>query len=102
MDGTPLNMNPDRPLPKANTGAALRNWLDYTSTALVHLERRFDPFFRTAFDSLLRDPLSSLATALINLNSPNNPLRITEEKLLPNEHAYVDSINANFHAQNQR
>jgi hypothetical protein len=101
MDGTPLNMNPDRPLPKANTGAALRNWLAYTSTALVHLERRFDPFFRPAFDSLLRDPLSSLVTALINLNRPNDHLRIAEEKLLPNEEAYVDSIIASFHAQMQ-
>jgi hypothetical protein len=99
MDGTPLNMNPDRPLPKANTGSALRNWLADTSTALVHLERRFDPFFRPAFDSLLRDPLSSLVTALINLNRPNDHLRIAEEKLLPNEEAYVDSIIASFHAQ---
>ena len=101
MDGTPLNMNPDRPLPKANTGSALRNWLADTSTALVHLERRFDPFFRPAFDSLLRDPLSSLVTALINLNRPNDHLRIAEEKLLPDEEAYVDSIIASFQAQMQ-
>ncbi len=99
MDGTPLNMNPDRPLPKANTGSALRNWLADTSTALVHLERRFDPFFRPAFDSLLRDPLSSLVTALINLNRPNDHLKIAEEKLLPNEEAYVNSIIASFQAQ---
>ncbi len=101
MDGTPLNMNPDRPLPKANTGSALRNWLADTSTALVHLERRFDPFFRPAFDSLLRDPLSSLVTALINLNRLNDHLRIAEEKLLPDEEAYVDSIIASFQAQMQ-
>ena len=94
-------MNPDRPLPKANTGSAFRNWLADTSTALVHLERRFDPFFRPAFDSLLRDPLSSLVTALINLNRPNDHLRIAEEKLLPNEEAYVDSIIASFQAQMQ-
>ncbi len=94
-----MNMNPDRPLPKANTGSALRNWLADTSTALVHLERRFDPFFRPAFDSLLRDPLSSLVTALINLNRPNDHLKIAEEKLLPNEEAYVNSIIASFQAQ---
>ena len=99
MAMAPLNMNPDRPLPKANTGSALRNWLADTSTALVHLERRFDPFFRPAFDSLLRDPLSSLVTALINLNRPNDHLRIADEKLLPNEEAYLDSIITSFQAQ---
>jgi hypothetical protein len=41
------------------------------STRLVHLERRFDPFFRPAFDALLRDPLASLTTALINMGRPD-------------------------------
>ena len=55
--------NPDRPIPKANTGSALLNWLSDASMSLVHLERRFDPFFRPLFDAVLRDPLTSLATA---------------------------------------
>src|SRR5271165_2247554 len=52
-------LNPDRPIPKANTGSALLNWLSDASTSFVHLERRFDPFFRRAFDAILRDPLAS-------------------------------------------
>ena len=43
-----MKSNPDRPIPKANTGSAILNWLADTSTALVHLERRFDPLFRPA------------------------------------------------------
>ena len=33
----------------------------------VHLERRIDPFFRQAFDRVLRDPLSELTTRLVNM-----------------------------------
>ena len=84
--------NPDRPLPKANTGSALLNWLADASTALVHLERRFDPFFRPAFDAVLRDLLTRMATAGINAGRPNEGLRIAEEKPLTDEEAFVDSI----------
>jgi len=91
--------NPDRPLPKANTGSALLNWLSNTSTAFVHLERRFDPFFRPAFDALLRDPIASLVTGLINSGRPNQGLEIAEEKLFPDEEAYLDSIVDSFEKQ---
>jgi hypothetical protein len=69
------------------------------STKLVHLERRFDPFIRPAFDALLRDPLANLATALINRKRPNEGLKIAEEKPPPNEEAYLDSIITSFEAQ---
>ena len=92
-------LNPDRPIPKANTGSAILNWLSDASTALVHLERRFDPFFRPAFDAILQGPLTNLATALINMSRPNEGLKIAEEKLLPNEEAFVDSIVASFEKQ---
>lgn len=69
------------------------------STKLVHLERRFDPFIRPAFDALLRDPLTNLATTLINWRRPNEGLKIAEEKLQPNEEAYLDSIVQSFEAQ---
>ena len=96
-----MTSNPDRPIPKANTGSAFRNWLADASTALVHLERRFDPFFRPAFDASLRDPIASLVTALINRQRPNEGLKIAEEKLLPNEEAYLDSIIQSFEKQLQ-
>ena len=45
-----------------------------TSTALVHLERRFDPFFRPAFDALLRDPIASLVTGSDQPEAPERRL----------------------------
>ncbi len=91
--------NPDRPLPKANTGSALLNWVGNTLIALVHLERRFDPFFRPAFDAVLRDPIARLTTALINRRRVKDGLKIAEEKLLPDEEAYLDSIIDSFQKQ---
>ena len=65
----------------------------------MHLERRFDPFFRPAFDAVLRDPIASLVTALINRKRPNEGLKIAEEKPTPREEAYLDSIIASFEKQ---
>ncbi len=94
-----MNSNTSRPVPSANTGSALFNWISDTSLFLVQLERRFDPFFRPAFDAVLRDPLTNLITALINLKRPNEGLQIAEEKLLPNEAEYLDSIVSTFEKQ---
>jgi hypothetical protein len=94
-----VTLNPDRPIPKANTGSAFWNGVANLSTSLVHLERRFDPFFRPAFDALLRDRLASLVTALINRSRPNEGLEIAEEKPLPDEEAYVDSVIDSFDKQ---
>ncbi len=94
-----IQLNPDRPLPKANTGSAILNWLSDASTSFVHLERRFDPFFRPAFDALLRNPLTSLATALINSRRTNEGLKLAEERPLPDEDKWVDSIIKSFQEQ---
>ena len=94
-----VELNPDCPIPKANTGSALLNWLNDTSISLVHLERRFDPFVRPAFDAILRGPLTRLATALINMSRPNEGLGIAEEKALPGEEAFLDSIINSFQEQ---
>jgi hypothetical protein len=69
------------------------------STSLVHLERRFDPFFRPAFDAVLRDPIANVVTALINRGRPNEGLKIAEERPIPNEEAYLDSIISSFEKQ---
>ncbi len=92
-------LNPDRPIPKADTGSGFLNWLADTSTALVHLERRFDPLLRPAFDAVLRDPVATLVTAMINRSRPQDGLGIAEEKLMPDEEAYLDSIIASFESQ---
>jgi hypothetical protein len=96
MDGRTLTANPDRPIPKANTGSAFLNFFSDASMAFVHLERRFDPIFRPVFDALLRDPIAALVTAVMNAKRPNDGLKIAEEKLLPNEEAYLDSIINSF------
>lgn len=96
---TGINSNASRPQPKANTGSAFLNWVADTSTALVHLERRFDPLFRSAFDAVLRDPLARLTTALMNMQRPNEGLKIAEERPIPDEEAYVDAIIDSFQKQ---
>lgn len=94
-----MNSNTSRPVPPANTGSALLNWLSDSLLALVQLERRFDPFLRPAFDAVLREPLTRLTTALINAQRPNEGLKIAEERLLPGEEEFVDSIISSFQQQ---
>ncbi|VTU32777.1 hypothetical protein H4CHR_03080 [Variovorax sp. PBS-H4] len=91
--------NASRPAPPANTGSALKNFISDSGMAILRLERRFDPFMRPAFDALLRDPLARLTTALINSRRPNEGLAIAEERLLPGEEEFVDSIVRSFTQQ---
>ena len=77
-----MNSNASRPVPLANTGSALRNWVSDTLLRLIQAERRIDPFIRPAFDAVLRDPLARLTTALINVQRRNEGLKIAEERLL--------------------
>ena len=66
---------------------------------MLQLERRFDPFIRPAFDALLRDPIAEMTTALINRKRPNEGLKIAEEKSMPGEEEYLDSIVSSFTKQ---
>src|SRR5438445_9365891 len=66
---------------------------------LLRMERRFDPWLRPAFDSVLRDPIARLTTALINMQRKDEGLKIAEEKLLPNEEEYLNSIISSFTTQ---
>jgi hypothetical protein len=93
------NSNASRPQPRADTGSAFLDWLSDTFTFLLHIERRFDPLVRPAFDAVLRDQIANLTTALINLQRPNEGLKIAEEKPLPEEEANLDSIIATFEKQ---
>lgn len=88
-----------RPMPAANTGSALLNWISDTFTFLLPVERRFDPWFRPAFDAVLRDPIARLTTALINVRRPNEGLKIAEEKLFPGEEEFLNSIISSFEKQ---
>jgi len=98
-EGTAMNSNQSRPVPPANTGSKLLDVIADTTLALVHFERRFDPFFRPAFDAVLRDPLARFVTWLINLQRVDEKLALAEEKPLPGEEEFVDSIIASFQQQ---
>ena len=97
-----MNSNASRPVPPADTGSALRNWVSDTLLRLIQAERRIDPFIRPAFDAVLRDPLARLTTALINAQRRNEGLKIAEERLLPGEEEFVDSIIESFRQQSAR
>ena len=89
-------------LPPADTGNRLLDFLSDTGLRLIALERRFDPFFRPAFDWLLRDRLSSLFTALINRQRKPDGLGLAEERLQPGEDASLEDIIATFTSQLRR
>jgi hypothetical protein len=94
-----INSNVSRPQPRADTGSAILNWISDFFTFLLHVERRFDPWLRPAFDAVLRDPLTRLTTALINMQRPNEGMKIAEERPLPDEEASLDSVISTFEKQ---
>jgi len=94
-----MNSNASRPVPPANTGSAFLDWVADASIAITHFERRFDPFFRPPFDTVFRDPVARLVTALINMDRTKETLGIAEERLIPDEEKHVDSIIASFQTQ---
>ena len=97
MQRNVLDSNTSRPVPPANTGSALLNWISNASMRLMQLERRIDPFIRPAFDAVLRDPLARLTTALINRQRPNEGLKIAEERPLPDEESLAPVHHRHLH-----
>jgi len=95
----PQDSNVSRPIPRANTGSRFLNFVAEASIKLVQLERRIDPLFRPAFDALLRDPLGRAIAAWQNVIRPNEGLAIAEERTIPDEEAWVDSIISSFDKQ---
>ncbi len=91
--------NPDLPIPRANTGSSIRNFIANTLSRLVQLERRFDLFVRPAFDATLRDPLARAITAIINRRRTRENMQLAEEKPLPGEDLYLASIIDSFQQQ---
>lgn len=75
------------------------NLVSNTLTRLLLLERRFDPWLRPPFDAVLRDPVARFVTYLINRQRQDENLEIAQEKLLPGEEEYLDSIIATFMKQ---
>ena len=86
-------------MPRADTGSHFLNWVSNTFMFLLRMERRIDPWLRPAFDATLRDPIARLTTALINAQRENDGLQIAEEKPLPDEEEFLDSIISSFKTQ---
>ncbi|MGZ4983644.1 MAG: catalase family protein [Chthoniobacterales bacterium] len=97
-----LNSNASRPQPRPDTCSVVLDWISRVTTFLLLAERRIDPWIRPLFDATLRDPIARLTTALINLKRPNEGLKLAEEKPLPNEEEYLDSIINAFTQQMQK
>jgi hypothetical protein len=66
---------------------------------LLQLQRRFDPLVRPAFDAVLRDPIARVVTSLINRQRTDEHFALAEERLLPGEEEFVDSIIHSFQQQ---
>lgn len=96
-----MSSNPSRPVPRANTGSALKNWLSDTSQKLLNVQHRIDPFIRPAFDATLRDPMARLVTALINAQRRDEGYALAEERPIPDEDAHLQSIITSFREQMQ-
>ncbi len=62
----------------------------------LHLERRFEPFFRPALNALLREPTARLVQWIMNLRRHDEGFELAEERTLPDEEASLDSIVESF------
>ena len=85
--------------PPPDTGNHLLDWIARALMLGIHVERRFDPFVRPAFDRVLRDPLARFVTSLINRKRSDEGFALAEERTQPNEDAHLDEIITTFTAQ---
>jgi hypothetical protein len=58
----------------------------------LHVMRRFDPFWRPAFNYLLRDWIARFLTALINLQRSREKVGLAEETIQPGEEQDVQTM----------
>jgi hypothetical protein len=86
-------------MPRANTGSWFLNLVSDTTMFLLQMERRIDPWIRPTFDETLRDPIARLVTAWMNKKRKDDGLKIAEEKPLPNEEEYLNSVIQSFITQ---
>ena len=96
----PIRARPQRyGAPPPSTGSFALDIVARFLLFAIHVERRFDPFFRPYFDMALRDQLSRVTTWLINVRREHQGLAIAEERIQPDEEAHLDSIIETFTAQ---
>lgn len=88
----PVKIDNGYSLPPADTGSRLLNLISNTAMLFVHLERRFDPFFRTLFDLLFRESLTLFTNFFINLQRKNEGYKLAAERIQPGEEAHLNDI----------
>src|SRR5262245_14575779 len=102
-NSTPSPGGPGYGVPPPKTGSPLLDWISRRLLDVIHFERRFDPLFRPSLDAVFREPLSELATHLINLQrrarGDDMGLGLAEERMQPDEEAHLQSIIDSFSAQ---
>jgi hypothetical protein len=86
-------------LPPPDTGNVLLNLIARFLLFAIHVERRMDPFFRPAFDAVLRERLSRFVTWLINKRRRDEDYTLAEERIQPDEAAHLQDIIDTFTAQ---
>ncbi|MDD5364251.1 MAG: catalase family protein [Gallionellaceae bacterium] len=94
-----MDSNTSRPVPSANTGNAVLDFISDTLLKAIQLERRIDPWIRPAFDAVLRDPIARFVTFLMNLRRRDEGLALAEERPIPDEEAWLQSIIDSFTEQ---
>jgi len=60
--------------------------------ALLRVERRFEPFFRPALNTVLREPSAALIQYLINRRRKDEGYRIAEERIQPDEEQHLQTM----------
>ncbi len=62
----------------------------------LHVERRFDPFFRPLLDALVREPLTRLVQAAIRAGLPDEQLALAQEQPIDGEERLIADIVADM------
>jgi hypothetical protein len=70
--------------------------LHATFRALMRALRRVEPFFRPAFNAILREPLAGFIQWIMNLRRRDEGFRLAEERALPGEAESLNSVIETF------
>ena len=90
-------------LPPPATGNALLDAVARVLLFAINAERRVDPFFRPAFDRLLRDPLSRRDDgARSTCKRRDDGLALAEERIQPDEEEHLQAIIDDVHRADAR
>jgi hypothetical protein len=78
--------------PLVTPASNLEKFIHGSLQSALHLERRFEPWFRPALNAIFREPTAWLLQALINFPRRNEGLKLAEEKPLPDEEAAIQGM----------